>query len=300
MRPGCECCDVDLPADDVGAVVCSFESTFYAGCSEHLGRTCPTCAGALMPRPTRVGEALADNPASTTRVVSDVGCPGPGYAGRLSQDPPVERLGRHPERGRGEREALDALLDEVLAGTLSTVVDGRPWVVPMLFARDGDRVLLHGSTGAGALRQVAAGAPAVLSVTVVDGLVVAHTTFESSANYRSAVIHGTLTPLDDAERTTALERISQRLLPGRPGEVRGMTRREEAATLAMELRIVPGRWLLKVRSGGASVPEEETDAWSGVVPLRVVAGAPEPAPWSAEAGTPVPPSVTAFVEQWSS
>ena len=113
---------------------------------------------------------------------------------------PAERLGRHAERGRSERAALDALLDEVLAGTLSTVVDGRPWVVPMLFARDGDQVLLHGSTGAGALRQVAAGAPAVLSVTVVDGLVVAHTTFESSANYRSAVIHGELTPLGDAER----------------------------------------------------------------------------------------------------
>ena len=102
-----------------------------------------------MPRPTRVGDALVRHPASTTRVVSDAACPGPGYAGRVRHDPPVERLGRHAERGRSEREALDALLDEVLAGTLSTVVDGRPWVVPMLFARDGDRVLLHGSTGAG-------------------------------------------------------------------------------------------------------------------------------------------------------
>ncbi len=131
--------------------------------------------------------------------------PGPATPAGWDGTAPAERLGRHAERGRSEREALDALLDEVLAGTLSTVVDGRPWVVPMLFARDGDRVLLHGSTGAGALRQVAAGAPAVLSVTVVDGLVVAHTTFESSANYRSAVIHGELTPLGDAERTTALE-----------------------------------------------------------------------------------------------
>ena len=299
MRPGCECCDVDLPADDVGAVVCSFECTFCAGCSEHLDRTCPNCAGALMPRPTRVGDALARHPASTTRVVSDAACPGPGYAGRVARDAPVERLGRHAERGRTEREALDALLDEVLAGTLSTVVDGRPWVVPMLFARDGDRVLLHGSTGAGALRQVAAGAPAVLSVTVVDGLVVAHTTFESSANYRSAVIHGELTPLGDAERTTALELLSERLIPGRTAEVRAMNRREEVATLAMELPITPGRWLLKERSGGASVPEEETDAWSGVVPFRVVAGSPEPSPWSLESGTPVPPSVTALVGRWA-
>ena len=71
MRPGCECCDVDLPADDVGAVVCSFECTFCAGCAEHLERTCPNCGGALMQRPTRVGDALARHPASTTRVVSD-------------------------------------------------------------------------------------------------------------------------------------------------------------------------------------------------------------------------------------
>ena len=299
MRPGCECCDVDLPADEVGAVVCSFECTFCAGCAEHLGRHCPNCGGELMPRPTRVGDALARHPASGTRVVSDAGCPGRGYAGGGGRDLPAQRLGRHAERSRQEREELDALLDEVLAGTLSTVVDGRPWVVPMLFARDGDRILLHGSTGAGALRHVAAGAPAVLSVTVVDGLVVAHTTFESSANYRSAVVHGELTPLDDAERTTALERISERLIPGRPAEVRAMTRREEAATLAMALPITAGRWVMKARSGGPSVPDEPTDAWSGVVPLRVVAGAPEPATWSAEAGTPVPPSVHALVERWS-
>lgn len=299
MRPGCECCDVDLPADEVGAVVCSFECTFCSGCAEHLERACPNCGGTLMPRPTRVGEALLRHPASTERVVSDGECTGPGYAGRGSVDAGAspQRLRRLADRARSERAELDALLDEVLTGTLSTVVDGRPWVVPMLFARDGDRVLLHGSTGAGALRHVAAGAPAVFSVMVVDGLVVAHSTFDSSANYRSAVIHGSLTPLADDDRTTSLERISERLIPGRTGEVRPMTAKDVAATLAMSLPITDGRWVLKVRSGGASAPDEATDAWSGVVPLRVVAGEPEPAPWSVEAGTPVPASVTAFVER---
>ena len=209
----------------------------------------------------------------------------------------MERLTRKPDRGHTDRDELDALLDDQLAGTLSTVVDGRPWVVPMLFARDGDRILLHGSTGAGALRHVAAGAPAALSVTVVDGLVVAHTTFESSANYRSAVIHGELTPLAGTDRTTALQRISERLIPGRSAEVRPMNAKEEAATLAMALPITDGRWLLKARSGGASEPDEPTDAWSGVVPFRTVAGDPEPAPWSVAAGTPVPASVTALVER---
>jgi nitroimidazol reductase NimA-like FMN-containing flavoprotein (pyridoxamine 5'-phosphate oxidase superfamily) len=295
MRPNCECCDADLPADEPGAVVCSFECTYCAGCAEHLDRTCPTCGGALMPRPTRVGDALARHPAATERVVGERACPGPGYLGRAA---PVERLTRKPERGTGERAELDALLDEVLAGTLSTVVDGRPWVVPMLFARDGDEILLHGSTGAGALRQVAAGAPAALTVMALDGLVVAHTTFDSSANYRSAVVHGELRTLDDGQRARALDVLSERLVPGRTREVRPMTRREQVATLAMALPITDGRWLLKARSGGPGEPEEATAAWSGVVPFRTVAGAPEPAPWSAAAGTEVPASVRALVDRW--
>jgi nitroimidazol reductase NimA-like FMN-containing flavoprotein (pyridoxamine 5'-phosphate oxidase superfamily) len=296
MRPGCECCDADLPADAVGAVVCSFECTFCSGCSEHLERACPNCGGALMPRPTRVGDALRRHPAATERVVSDAPCPGRGDVGRTIAP---ERLGRHAERGSSERARLDALLDEVLAGTLSTVVDGRPWVVPMLFARDGDDILLHGSTGAGALRQVAAGAPAALAVMSVDGLVVAHSTFDSSANYRSAVVNGELRTLGGTERTRALEVLSDRLLPGRTAETRPMTRREQAATLAMALPITDGRWLLKARSGGPGAPEEETDAWCGVVPFRTVAGPPEPAPWTEQAGSPLPASVRALVGRWA-
>ncbi|MEJ7796017.1 MAG: pyridoxamine 5'-phosphate oxidase family protein, partial [Nocardioides sp.] len=103
----------------------------------------------------------------------------------------LDDLTRTKERRADDRATLDELLDEVLVGTLATVTtDGRPWAVPMLFARDGDRLLLHGSTGAGALRQVAAGAEAVLEVHVVDGLVLATSMFEHSANYRSAVVRG--------------------------------------------------------------------------------------------------------------
>ncbi len=295
MLPSCECCDLDLPPDAVGAVICSFECTYCTGCAEHLGRQCPTCGGEFMPRPTRVGEALRRTPAATERVRSDTPCPGRGYGGGTA---PLERLTRKPERGAADRADLDALLDEVLAGTLSTVVDGRPWVVPMLFARDGDRVLLHGSTGAGALRQVAAGAPAALTVVSVDGLVVAHTTFESSANYRSAVLHGELVTLDDTDRTRALDVISERLIPGRTDEVRPMTRREQSATLAMALPITDGRWVLKVRSGGPGDPDEETTAWTGVVPFRTVAGDPEAAPHAVDLGAPVPASVTSLVERW--
>lgn len=184
-------------------------------------------------------------------------------------------------------------------GTLSTVLDGRPWVVPMLFARDGDRILLHGSTGAGALRQVASGAPAALCVTVLDGLVVAHSTFDSSANYRSAVIQGALTPLRDEDAARALDVLSDRLLPGRVAEVRPPTARERAATLAMALPIVDGAWIYKSRTGGPGEPDEPTDAWTGVVPLRTVAGQALPSAHATSAGLPQPESVDRLLRNWS-
>lgn len=201
-------------------------------------------------------------------------------------------LNRHRERGSTERELLDAILDDVLAGTLSTVVDGEPWVVPMLFARQGDRILLHGSTGAGALRHVAAGAPAALAVIAVDALIVGHTTFDSSANYRSAVVYGDLTPLSDEDRDTALDAVSERLIPGRTSEVRPMTRQEIAKTSVMALPISQGRFMTKTRTGQASVPGEETDDWHGIVELRTVALEPVPAPTST--ASEVPQSVRDF------
>ncbi len=203
------------------------------------------------------------------------------------------RLNRLADRGSTDRATLDALLDDQLVGSLATVVDGRPWVVPMLFARDGDRILLHGSTGAGALRHVAAGTPAALSVVALDGLVVAHTTFDSSANYRSAVVYGTPRRLTGDERGAALEKLSERLLPGRNAEVRPTSAKELAATLVMELTITPGAYLVKTRTGGTGEPDEPTDAWMGVIPLRMVAGEPIPEEPCRDQG--LPESVVDFV-----
>lgn len=198
-------------------------------------------------------------------------------------------LNRHPERGRTDRRSLDEVLDAYPVGTLSTVVDGRPWVVPMLFARDGDRIILHGSTGAGALRQVASGAPAALCVTILDGIVVAASTFNSSANYRSAVVHGPLTPLAEGDKWRALNLLSDSIIPGRTGEVREMTKKELAATLAVSMSILDGHWMVKTRTGPPSDDETSAGVWQGVVPLRVVAGDPRPAPWIT--GEAPPPSV---------
>lgn len=207
---------------------------------------------------------------------------------------PVESVNRHPERARTARDDLYAVLDASLVGTLSTVVDGRPWVVPMLYARDGDRLLVHGSTGAGALRHVASGAPVALSVTLMDGLVVAHSTFESSANYRSAVVHGTLEALSGEEQVRALDTLSDRLIPGRVAEVPPIRRKEAAATLAMWLPIIDGQWTVKVRNAWSDLPEEPTDAWIGIVPVRTVYDEPVTAPFSPP-GAEVPASVRRLV-----
>lgn len=197
--------------------------------------------------------------------------------------PSPTRINRHAERARQHREDLYQVLDAGhQIGTLSTVLDGQPWVVPMLYARVGDRILLHGSTGAGALRHVAAGAAAALCVTHLDGWVYAHTLFDSSANYRSAVVHSELVVLTGEEAARALTDLSDRMLPGRSSEVPGHTRRQLAATQALAMNIVDGRWTVKIRQGGPGEPAASEQVppglWTGVLPIRSAYGDPVPAP----------------------
>jgi nitroimidazol reductase NimA-like FMN-containing flavoprotein (pyridoxamine 5'-phosphate oxidase superfamily) len=206
-----------------------------------------------------------------------------------------DQINRHRERARSDRADLDAVLDAGNhVGSLSTVIDGRPWVVPMLYGRSGDRVLLHGSVGAGALRHVAAGAPAALCVTHLDGWVYAHTLFNSSANYRSAVVHGRLIPLAGEAAVAALTSISESLMPGRSAEVPPHTKKELAATAALAMDITEGQWTVKIRAAGPSEPDDgeepEPGLWTGVLPVRSAYGSPQTAA-EIDPGTPVSPSV---------
>lgn len=185
---------------------------------------------------------------------------------------------RHAERGRTCRADLDAVLDDGLVATLATVLDGQPWVVPMLYARDGDRIVVHGSTGAGALRHVAGGVPLALCVTHLDAIVVAYNTFNSSANYRSAVVTGIPERLDGADKERALHLLSDRIIPGRTAEVVPTTAKEYAATLALALPITADNWTVKVRTGGPGAPDQPSDAWTGVVPLHTAYGPALPEP----------------------
>lgn len=202
----------------------------------------------------------------------------------------LDDLTRKKERRSRDREALDALLDDQLVGTLSTVTtDGQPWAVPMLFARDGDRLLLHGSTGAGALRHVADDAPAVFSVFAVDALVLATSMFDHSANYRSATVRGRLQRLEGDDAWAALDLVSDGLIPGRRDEVVPMTGKDVAATVALAMEIGDDNWILKARTGGAGEDPDHPDIWTGLIPVASGYGDPERSPWLGD--VPLPPSV---------
>jgi nitroimidazol reductase NimA-like FMN-containing flavoprotein (pyridoxamine 5'-phosphate oxidase superfamily) len=209
------------------------------------------------------------------------------------------RIRRHPERAREGRGDLDAVLDAGHhVGALSTVVDGRPWVVPMLYARVGDQLLLHGSTGAGALRRVAAGAPAALSVTHIDGWVFAHTMFDASANYRSAVVHGHLRNVPQESAGAALTQLVEIITPGRSAETPPHTRKHLASTATITMDIVPGQWTVKVRDAEPSEPEPGEDhdptLWTGLLPITSVYGPPTTAS-RLPPDTPVSASVLAMM-----
>jgi nitroimidazol reductase NimA-like FMN-containing flavoprotein (pyridoxamine 5'-phosphate oxidase superfamily) len=206
---------------------------------------------------------------------------------------PTRLPARLAEKASTDRADLDALLDTARVGHFAVVADdGTPAVIPTMVVRDGDRVLVHGSTGSRWMRRLATGVPTALGVTAYDGLVVARSAFESSIRYRSAVVFGRCsTVADDKERF--LDLVTEALVPGRSTEVRRPTRAELAATLVLALPL--DDWSLKISAGW---PEDEDDdvagpAWAGVVPVREVYDAPLAAPDLRE-DIDVPPSVRAL------
>jgi uncharacterized protein len=193
------------------------------------------------------------------------------------------------EKGTTDRAALDALLDSSILGHFGLVAeDGHPVVVPTAIVRDGDTVLAHGSTGSRWMRRLASGTQACLTVTALDGVVVARSAFESSLHYRSAVLFGSCTVASDKE--SALDLITERLIPGRSAEIRRPRAQELAATLVLVLPIA--EWSLKISDGWPEDPDDDIagEAWAGVVPKLASYGAPLPAP-DLRDGIPVPPSV---------
>jgi uncharacterized protein len=202
---------------------------------------------------------------------------------------PRTKLRRLPKRGAHDRATMDAILDEALMAHLGFVHDGRPAVIPTLHARVGDEVYVHGSSASRALRALATGVDVCLTVTLLDGLVLARSAFHHSVNYRSVVLYGIAQPVVDREqKAQALEAFTEKLLPGRWPDVRWPTAKELKATSVLTLPIDEGS--AKVRTGPPVDDEEDyaRDTWAGVVPLQLQPLAPVPDP-RLSAGIPEPP-----------
>ena len=204
------------------------------------------------------------------------------------------RLRRKRERGRHDRETIDAILDEALFAHLGTVDDGgQPFVVPTLHARRGDVVYVHGSAASRTLRALSAGVPVCLTVSLIDGLVLARSAMHHSANYRSVMLVGQARSVEPPDKREALRAIVEHMIPGRWDEVRPPTDEELKATAVLSIAIDEAS--AKVRGGQPADDRADyaLDAWAGVVPLSIRADAPQPDPLLAP-GIPVPPYASAY------
>jgi nitroimidazol reductase NimA-like FMN-containing flavoprotein (pyridoxamine 5'-phosphate oxidase superfamily) len=189
------------------------------------------------------------------------------------------RVRRLPDKQVTDRAVLDAVLD---AGRVAHVAvadgDGQHYVVPVAYARDRDAVLVHGSTASRLFRALAEGARTCLTVTLLDGLVLARSVFESSMHYRSAMVLGSAAALEGDAKLRGLEAVSEHLMPGRWAVARRPNRKELAATLLLSLPLT--EWSVKVSDGPPEDDEADLDlaVWAGVLPLREAVGEPVPAP----------------------
>lgn len=197
---------------------------------------------------------------------------------------------RLPELATTDRDTLHAVLDAGRVAEVGFVDGGQPYVVPLGYGRDGDRLLVHGSTGSRAFRLLASGSAACLTVTVLDGIVLARSAFHSSLRYRSVMVLGRFEPVPLDEREAALRLVSEHLMPGRWDEIRAPSRKELAATSVLALPL--DEWSVKVSQGWPEDEPEDLDlpVWAGVLPFITAVGAPLAAPDLAP-GTHVPDSL---------
>ena len=184
-------------------------------------------------------------------------------------------LKRLPQRGNYDRELINQILDEGFICHVGFVVDDEPFVIPTGYARAEDKLFIHGSQASRMLRALEKGIEVCLTVTLIDGLVLARSAFHHSMNYRSVVVFGRATVVDErAEKMAALLALSEHMIPGRWADVRAPNERELQLTTVLSLPLTEAS--AKVRTGPPLDDEEdyELDVWAGVIPLRLIAGSP--------------------------
>ncbi len=185
------------------------------------------------------------------------------------------RVVREPHRGAYDRETIYKILDEGFVCHVGFSVDAQPYVIPTMFARIDDAIYFHGSAASRTLRGVSAGISVCITVTLIDGLVLARSIFNHSMNYRSVVALGKATVVDDpAEKLQALRTFSEKIMKGRWNDARQPNEQELKATSVLRLPIEEVS--AKIRSGPAEddAPDRELPIWAGIIPMQLVAGAP--------------------------
>jgi uncharacterized protein len=198
------------------------------------------------------------------------------------------RVVRESHRGVYDRATAYQILDEGFICHVGFVVDGQPFVIPTAYGRVGDQLYIHGSAASRMLRNLDKGIPVCVTVTLLEGLVLARSIFNHSMNYRSVVVLGTAVSVSDAkEKLDALMSISEHILPGRWSESRLPNERELKQTLVICLPIE--EFSSKIRQGPPIDDEEDYSflTWAGVIPLQTAAGTPENDP-RLDPKTPVP------------
>jgi uncharacterized protein len=221
----------------------------------------------------------------------------------IRSQPPTDRvrLRRRRERGSHDRAVIDAILDEALIAHLGIAdQDGQPFVIPTLHARCGDVVYVHGSAAGRALRALAAGTPACLTVSLLDGLVLARSAMHHSANYRSVMLLGEARSVErPTEKLAAFEAIVEHIVPGRWRDVRQPSEAELKATSVLAIPIDEAS--AKIRTGPPVDDEEDyaSGAWAGILPLESVTRAPVPDP-RLRAEIAAPAYVSAYARAGSS
>jgi nitroimidazol reductase NimA-like FMN-containing flavoprotein (pyridoxamine 5'-phosphate oxidase superfamily) len=201
------------------------------------------------------------------------------------------RLGRRKDRASTDRADLYAILDEGRICHLGVVIDGSPRVIPTGYGRSGDTLYVHGSTGASSM-MASPGQEICVTVTHLDGIVLARSLFHHSINYRSAVIYGTPRLItDEDEKLAGLQAIVERLAPGQWDVARKPTPKEMAATSVLAMPLEEAS--VKVRQGPPGDDDEDyaLDVWAGVLPVHQAFGDPLPDPML-RPGIPVPPHVS--------
>jgi nitroimidazol reductase NimA-like FMN-containing flavoprotein (pyridoxamine 5'-phosphate oxidase superfamily) len=186
---------------------------------------------------------------------------------------------RHPERGDYDRTTIDPILDEALFCHVGFVQDGHPFVIPTIHARMAETLYLHGSPASRMLRELERGVDLCVTVTLLDGVVLARSVYNSSMNYRSVVVLGRARLVEEREeKLAALAAIVEHVAPGRSADARTPSDKELAGTKVLAVALADAS--AKVRTGPPGDFEHDLDLpiWAGVVPVRLVAGAPETAP----------------------